>query len=153
VILTCHDWRNERSDCPWNQSMIRQGYAANGYWEIEVEHDGLYRFDLRRWPGSTQHALTAGIGGDDITWQRDWIHDQYAGWYSGGAALTITQAQISLQYPHAAPINLSSPVQSADHTVAFEIALQAGPAHLTTTFENETGLSIGAYFVHVRRVN
>ncbi len=152
VTLTCHDWRNEDSDCPWHQGMIRQGYAANGYWEIEVEQAGLYSFELRRWPATTQHAITAGIAGDDIAWKHDWISDSYTNWYSGGNPLSITEATLRLERPQAAPVTLVSRVKSDDAAVTFQYALEAGPAHLTTFFKDDANLSVGAYYVNIQLV-
>ena len=150
VILTCHDWRNADSDCPWHQGMIREGYLANGYWEIEIAEDGLYQFELYRWPQNTQRSVVAGIDGDDIAWRQDWISDQYKNWYSGGVALSINHAQIKVERPHQVPIELTTQVSAEVTCAAFKIFLENGPAHLTTTFSTDKGETMGAYFVEVK---
>ncbi|MEZ5041455.1 MAG: arylsulfatase [Saprospiraceae bacterium] len=45
-----HDLLSQDKSVAWNQGHIREGLATTGYWAIEVEEKGLYRFELRRWP-------------------------------------------------------------------------------------------------------
>jgi arylsulfatase A-like enzyme len=73
VLLTSHDLRNDEGDGVWNQGQVRRGEACAGYWEVSVEAAGLYEFALRRWPTEAGHALTAGVDGDDVAFQRDAI--------------------------------------------------------------------------------
>lgn len=45
-----HDLLSQDKSVAWNQGHIRDGLTTTGYWVIEVEEKGLYRFELRRWP-------------------------------------------------------------------------------------------------------
>lgn len=152
TLLTCHDWRNEESDSPWNQQLIRQGYVANGYWELDVKRAGGYTVELRRWADTTSHTLTAGIDGDDVEWREDWISPKYKSFYSGGVALNVTQATLTL----IDPINNTAAVYNSDidvngTAVSFDIQLNAGALHLQTLLEGDD-IELGAYYVMLRRV-
>ena len=152
TTLTCHDWRNEDSDCPWNQEAIRQGHRAAGYWEVSVEKAGKYTVALRRWPPETTHALTAGIDGDDIMWRRDVISDKYTDWYSGGVALEMTRAYLSIDTVDGTTLAEHSMSIIPNSTSAqFEVDLPQGELHLAASFDNDTGLAVGAYYVEVQR--
>ena len=53
---------------------------------MEIAQAGRYQFALRRWPPETQHAIDAGIEGDDVEWRREWVDEDYWHWYTGGRA-------------------------------------------------------------------
>ena len=36
--------------------------TATGYWNVIVEHDGVYELELRRWPVEADLPLAAGVG-------------------------------------------------------------------------------------------
>jgi len=55
--LTAHDWHGRA--VPWNQRMIRQLPEYNGYWMVDVEQTGWYRFTLRHWPEGTEKPIQA----------------------------------------------------------------------------------------------
>ena len=57
TTITAHDWHG--SSVPWNQRMIRNMPAANGYWMVECEHTGWYRFTLRHWPAEEPKEIVA----------------------------------------------------------------------------------------------
>jgi hypothetical protein len=145
TLLTCHDWRNEDCDCPWNQGHIRRGHEANGYWEIEIEQEGDYEFELRRWPKEAGHAVTAGIDGDDIEWRRDAIPEGASSLYTGGKAMPLTVASLRI-----GDQEQSSEIAEAATSATFKMHLAPGPAHLQTTMSDGEGLSIGAYYINVR---
>jgi arylsulfatase A-like enzyme len=118
--LTCHDWHD--SDPPWNQSMIRQGREANGFWAIEVDRDGTYEVELRRWPVEEPRPINDGPGSKAET-----------------ARLLIGE------------VDESKPVGSEDIAVTFRMPLTAGPTRLQTWLEGPEGAR-GAYFVSVHRL-
>ena len=37
---------------------------------MDVRKKGLYTIELRRWPAETGFAISAGIDGDDVPWNR-----------------------------------------------------------------------------------
>ncbi|WP_201750147.1 arylsulfatase [Tautonia marina] len=119
--LTCHDWTGAEENPPWNQTMIREGLVRNGIWNIEVDRDGVYTIELRRWPTQEPRPINDGPG--------PIAHD---------ARVVIGE------------LEASKPVGPEDVAITFRVELEAGPTSLQTWFEGPEG-SRGAYFVSVRR--
>jgi len=144
--LTCHDWRNDDCHCPWNQSHIRAGLQANGYWEVNVLDAGEYTVELRRWPEETGRGVTEGVVGDDVTWRSEWISRKDWSHYSGGEALPVTRARLKI-----GEVEEECPVDPKVPCVTFSVNLKKGPAHLWTCFSDEKGGELGAYYVRVSK--
>ena len=144
VRLTTHDMRNEACNGAWNQRQVREGYVAGGYWAIDVRRAGNYRIELRRWPEDAGYALDAGIDGDDVPWRRDAIQAQHAPHYSGGVALPIGWAALTVggsSYHRETP--------PGDTAAVFEVPLEAGPDRLAAAFHDRIERTIGSYYVAI----
>ena len=151
TLLTAHDWRNEASDCPWAQGDIRRGYEAEGYFEVEFTRGGRYEFALRRWPPETQHALDAGIEGEDIAWRSEWIEERFWHWYRGGRALPLTRATLRIDFADGrAPLELAAEIAPGSRCARFSAALGPGAGHLRARLAGDEGFVVGAYYVQVR---
>jgi arylsulfatase len=131
------------SPCEWadvflDQSrQVRQGEAKNGVWHVEIEREGRYQFELRRWPREAVLAIAAGAP----------PHQAADGVYPAGVALNIAKARLKI-----ADADQSLPVQPDDAAVTFSATLKPGPAALQTWFYDAEGREIcGAYYVYVRR--
>jgi len=131
--LTCHDWHGDA--CAWNQGHIRSGLACNGFWAIDVAEEGTYEFELRRWPKELDHPITAGLPGRVVDW------------FTGGEALPLTQARIQIGGEEQ-----TKPIPPDAKGVIFTFDLPAGETHLQTWLTDGAELTIGAYYVYVRRV-
>ena len=157
VELTSHDWRRRKdADEPvigiaeyaddvravWNQSLVRQGPAIIGYWEVDIARAGTYRFELRRWPREANLRLSEGIPGEITPY-----NDRIATGYGGGRAIEIEQATLRI-----AGIEASIPVDLADLAAAFELVLPAGQSHLETFLTTREGTRLAAYYVYAERV-
>lgn len=57
AMLTGHDWHGDV--VPWNHESIKKLPVANGFWAIEVEKAGRYRFTLRHQPAEAKCVLKA----------------------------------------------------------------------------------------------
>lgn len=124
--LTCHDWHGP--NVPWDQSMVRNAMRANGWWDVEVDRDGAYRFDLRRWPAEVDRPITAAI--------------------AGGKAVPAALARVSIDGEER-----TAAVASDAAAVTMEMPLKAGRHRLQTWFLDAAGAELcGAYYVHVSRV-
>ena len=141
VVLNSHDWRNDPVLCAWNQSLVREGLLCNGYWEIDVLVSARYRVELRRWPREEERALTAGIPGELVAY-----NDIKYG-YGGGRALHLTSARLSIgnnDYTRA--------ILPSDHSIVFDVNIEAGETLLQTYLYDEAGQATGAYYVYVERL-
>jgi arylsulfatase A-like enzyme len=147
VCLNTHDWRNEDSSAAWHQGHIRQGKVCNGYWEVLVESDGDYEFELRRWPREAGHSLQAGIDGDDIEWRKAECWEPWHGAYTGGKALPIKAAHLKISGHD----ELTMPVDASMDRAVFTVSLQKGPAHVQTWLLDQQNFEIGAYYVYIKK--
>ncbi len=61
VRLTCHDWHTNDGGVPWDQSHVRKGIDANGFWALRVARAGRYAITLSRWPLGDDRSLEADM--------------------------------------------------------------------------------------------
>jgi arylsulfatase A-like enzyme len=55
--LTCHDWHGKVA--PSSQTALHKLPAVNGFWAVQIERAGTYRFTLRHHPAEAKTALKA----------------------------------------------------------------------------------------------
>jgi arylsulfatase A-like enzyme len=144
TILTSHDMRNEECDVAYSQGQVRRGKHTVGYWEIEVEEDGIYRFALRRWPASVNQPISSGIEGDDIQFERDNILEENWYFYTGGRALPVREAFISLGEKIQ-----SNPVTAEESVAVFDVGLKKGQTTLRAWFGDGYKVITSAYYIDV----
>jgi arylsulfatase A-like enzyme len=153
VLLNSHDWRavpdpsipidDPRTDstAAHDQVQIREGVEKNGYWEVQVERHGSYRFELRRWPREQNLGIGEGLPGNIKPYT-----EALADGYSGGREIDIEEAGIRI-----GGIERNKRVNKTDRCVCFDIELPEGYTELSTFLRNGLGLSMGAYYVYVQR--
>jgi hypothetical protein len=91
--LHTHDMRNDSGDTVYSQSQVRQGKECFGWWEVLVEQDGTYEFDLRRWPDEAGHNIREGIQGTDIEYRTEDVSQKNKlANYTGGKAVNARSA-------------------------------------------------------------
>ena len=125
TCLMSHDWHTDR--VPWNQGAVRNGMQANGFWAVEVERDGRYQFELRRWAKELDAGINEAI--------------------DGGKAITATKARLKI-----ANRDMTVPISRNARAVKFDLQLKAGKTCLQTWFMDDRGNSRGAYYVYVKRL-
>ena len=151
TLLSGHDWRNEACDCIVSQGHVRRGHDAEGYFEVEIMQGGRYEFGLRRWPPETQHAIDAGIEGDDVEWRREWVEERFQFWYTGGVALPLTRATLRIDYADGrVPLELATEVEPGSRSARFTAELEPGAGHLRARLLDADGHARGAYYVQAR---
>ena len=146
TLLTSHDLHNDEGDGVWNQGQVRRGEACSGYWEVRIEHAGLYEFASRRWPAEVDGALSGGLADGDVSIARDAI--ARADWwlYEGSRALPITSAHLAAE-----GWTLSTTIAGQDSAARFRVDLEPGIIRLHAWFEGET-LRQSAYYVEAQRL-
>ncbi|TFG68112.1 MAG: N-acetylgalactosamine-4-sulfatase [Anaerolineales bacterium] len=149
AVLRTHDIRNEQDHSTvWHQGQVRQGDPCHGWWEIMVEADGEYEFDLRRWPEEAGHRVRGSIEGEDVCFREDGIEPGMEFFYSGGVALDIDTAGLWVSgFPEQ-----WAPVSPEDRGALIRMNLPAGPRHVRAQFASSSGFYSSAYYVYVRRV-
>ena len=139
--LYCHDWHTDK-ESPWHQRHIRDGYKDNGYWQLKIAESGTYTFKLRRWPAETGLALTAEAP------IRPAIPGTSVGVGKKGLSLPIVEAKINIQGN-----DLAKKADPRAEYVEFSVELKKGEANLKTWFILDNHEELGAYFVHVEKIN
>ena len=147
TVLRTHDLRNETDQgTVWNQGQVRQGEACLGWWEIMVEREGDYEFDLRRWPEEAGHGLCGGIEGADVIYRRDGIEPGAECLYTGGVPLPLDIACLEVSGFPAQFV----PVDPGAPGALFRVRLPAGPRHVRAEFSAAGGFHSAAYYIYVR---
>lgn len=134
------------SGCEWldvfvdQQIQIRRGVRKNGAWHIEIDQQGLYEFELRRWPRESGLKLADGCPAKEVT----------DGNFVAGIALPIHKAKLRIND------NVSSIDSSNQEQTAFVIQhqLPKGPVEIQSYLLDENGDEIcGAYYLYVNRLD
>ena len=133
--------------CEWldvfidQQGQIRAGQQKSGYWLLEVADDGVYDFELRRWPRDADLPIAGAMPDGE------------------GKTLPIKSAAFYLSNHHHLSISekrpygfegLTKPVGKDDKSVTFTAKLRKGPIALHTWFRGEDTI-LSAYYVYVTR--
>lgn len=149
TVLRAHDLRDDKEGT-WlcGQGQIRQGAVCQGWWEVMVEQEGEYEFDLRRWPEESGHRLCGAIEGEDVVYRKDGISPGAESSYSGSVALDIDTAGLAISEFQEQWV----PVDPDARGAVIRMHLPAGPRHVRARFSSSTGFNTSAYYVYVRRV-
>ncbi len=122
TLLTSHD---VHGTVVWNQRQVTAGQRSDGHWAVEIAQDGLYEFDVRRWPAEAKRPITEGEGIKPIS-----------------ARLKV------------AGFDQTRPIAPGATGVRFRTELKAGKTRLQAWFvrAHDDGQTAGAYYVYARRV-
>lgn len=149
TVLYTFDMRNaDDTSVAWNQGQIRSGFACRGHWEVRVEKDGLYEFELRRWPKDAGYPIQAGIEGDDIEFRADGIAPGSEGMYRDGTALPF---DVACLWVEGRPEQYKE-IAADDVGATFRVSLREGPLAVRARFSSSHGRHMAAYYVYVHRV-
>lgn len=137
--LTCHDWHGEGSTKVWNQNGIRNAPPVNGFWTVEVEMEGNYKFELRRWPVELNKGIREVIPTQKVSLGTDSLPI--------GKDIKVKKARLKI-----ADLDFEKPVHQKAKGVSFQVGLKKGKTKLQTWFTDDRGESFGAYYVYVKRL-
>lgn len=140
AVLTCHDWHTE-GQIPWHHGWIRKGLINNGYWAINIQQIGKYKFSLRRWPKELNAVLSEAIA------PRPKIEGTTVNKSPEGRSLDIIEAGIKIN-------NIEQEIKTSEDTAmaTFILDLEPGDAILETWFKLSDGQVLGAYYVEVEKL-
>ena len=109
MMLYAQDWVGDYCD---NRGGLTMGTAV-GYWNVDIEADGVYELELRRWPAESKLPLNAGYGSDFRQGQR------------GQRPVAAANLQIAGE-------NYTLDSKSDDTHVTFRVKLKTGRQQLRT---------------------
>lgn len=128
-------------DVAWNQGHIKAAQKSTGRWAVQVERDGRYHFELRRWPEEIALAIDATLPEE---------HRRVAPFREAteGAGVAIAPSSARVQL---GGFEATAEVEPGAERVSFEADLTAGVSELEAWFIDADGEERGAYYVHVTR--
>lgn len=131
MILYSQDWVGDYCDNPGGLSAA----TAHGYWNVDVDREGVYEIELRRWPKESNKTLTEG-------------------WAKGPGGVARSARPIEAANLQIAGANYTLDTRPKDRQASFRIRLAAGRTKLSTLFLDKEDRSLcSAIYVYLRRLN
>jgi arylsulfatase B len=129
----------------WDQGHVRAGVDNSGFWPIEIAMQGLYEFEVRRWPREIDLPVTAPL---EASRTSD-IDSQGRPVLPGpGAAIAAVRVELVVG---------DEPVQTTldegDVSARFRVSLPAGPADVRAWLIDAEGSRRGAYYIYIRKTS
>ena len=154
--LTGHD-----IDHLWNHDQVLEGCPATGHWDLIVECDGEYEFELRRYPVEANAPIRGTIPVPEDLKNFPYNRNEYAVTYNHSRELPVVSAlcQIgSFQQRKTLPAKAEPSVDYILNengevlAVKFRTKLEAGKTRLEAWFTDKDGKRVtNAYYVYVTR--
>jgi arylsulfatase B len=129
----------------WNQLHVLQGADNSGFWPVEIASEGLYRFDVRRWPKELNHPISAFLPGEKSS-------DIYklGQPVRVGEGKSIAAVKVRLRVGDRQEEKKITP---EDVSALFEMGLRPGPNTVRAWTIDAEGFEQGAYYVYVTKVS
>ncbi|MEX2592949.1 MAG: arylsulfatase [Anditalea sp.] len=143
TLLRTHDMHmdDDKNLVPWNQKQVREGMKSNGWFEVNVLEQGIYKFTLMRWPPEVHAGMLASIRAKPS------LPGTTVGKVVAGADLKIRQAAITLD-----EIEQNQTVSSSvGEGIVFEMPIEVGKHKLRAWFTDDKEESFAAYYVIVEK--
>lgn len=140
VQLNSHDLHTPVGHPTWNQSQVRSGSGAMGYWPIEVKNDGKYEVELCRWPKESGLGLRdAAPVGDEIPGKNQYKEGEQ--WLVNGAELIIDENTHVLAAPE------------MGERAVFTLDLKKGKQIMKASFKVDSGDKRQVFYAYVKPLN
>ena len=131
MILYSQDWVGDYCDNPGGLSAA----TAHGYWNVDVDREGVYEIELRRWPKESNKTLREG-------------------WAEGPGGVARSARPIKAANLQIAGANYTLDTRPEDRQASFRVRLAAGKTKLSTLFLDEEDRSLcSAIYVYLRRLS
>jgi arylsulfatase A-like enzyme len=136
VKLTSRDWRSTNDEPAYAQGYVRHGKPARGFWVVDAVSDGVYEFELRRWPKEADTPIRSGLP----------LRKEKFMYFPPGKALPIREARLQVDD---APVEAAA-VSLEDKAIRFRLPLSKGQHRIEATFLDEAGETLcGAYYIYM----
>jgi len=137
MMLTACDWMDVFVD---QQGQVKRGTKKNSYWLLDVEENGTYEFELRRWPKELDRPISSPEKGEQ--------------------SVTIVQARLFIDnvlhqddYQPYSYEGAKVDLDQKDKSAKFTVELKKGQIALHTWFDKKRNdTAFGAYYVYVKRI-
>ena len=148
TFLSSSDWY--LPSVPWNHAQVAKGSQLSGSWEIDVVTEGVYRFEIRRWPREA-NARMKGIPSF-----KDKIVDAWKA--NGEVTKLIYGNEINALPIDAVKLEVGNysemkKVEQEDSFVTFNIKLKKGHNTIRGEFlDDEKNVIAGTYYVYLLKL-
>jgi len=144
--LTAHDLHTF-SPVTWSQTYIRNPYEGKkpalgtGYWMVDIQQEGEYEIELRRWPKESDLAFTDTVPvlGTKLPWYET---------RPAGVKLNINKALLDIE-----GIHMEENVDMNANNVSFKAYLCEGRQRLEANFIGEDAIKFSAFYVYIKKTN
>ncbi|MDN5213198.1 arylsulfatase [Fulvivirgaceae bacterium BMA12] len=148
TFLTPSDWY--LPDVPWNHAQVAAGSPHAGAWQIAAAKDGVYRFEIRRWPREA-NAHIRGIP--------DFEYKATDAWNASGGVKRLIYGDQMVALPvrsiklDVGAYSRIKTINEDDTNAVFEVPMKAGNTQVKGVMLDRDGKVIGgAYYVYVTRL-
>jgi len=148
TFLSSSDWRLPR--VPWNHAQVALGKPLAGTWTITIAQDGVYSFELRRWPREANTPI------QDVPRFNKTV-DSWGS--SGGIERLIYGNELKAMPVTALKLDVgdfteTKQVRTTDSQITFEVALKKGDTEVKGTMLDSDGKVLsGVYYMYITRQN
>ncbi|MEN8249104.1 MAG: arylsulfatase [Bacteroidota bacterium] len=126
----------------WNQRHILAGDTVSGFWPVEIAKDGLYQFEVRRWPKEINQPISASLPEQkvsDITCLGKPVRK------GEGKAISVVKVRLKVGEQM-----LEKNISETDVSAVFQMQLEKGKTDIHSWFDTEEGDSLGAYYIYAK---
>lgn len=127
------------------QADVRTAKNTNGCWFIEVAEDGLYEFELCRWPKESGKGIRESIKA--VSSEENDIQLNRYGEKPEGVALDVVRARLSVN-EH----DVSREVRAEDRSVIFTLPMKKGNATVRSWFFDSKDNEHCVYYLYIRKM-
>ena len=129
----------------WNQRHVLAGDTASGFWPVEIEKDGLYQFEVRRWPKELNIPISEGLPESQISDITSLGEPVQVG---EGKALPAVKVRIKVGNQLK-----EKEINPSDQLAGFELSLQKGETKIEAWLLDFDWNKQNAYYIYVKPVN
>ncbi|QVY66011.1 arylsulfatase [Polaribacter sp. Q13] len=145
TTITAHDLHTF-DEVTWDQSYIRDPYSSKkpalgtGYWMIDVQEEGEYEIELRRWPHESNLGFSAAV--PQLGVESSWYDIKPA-----GVKLEVEKVILDIE-----GIHMERKVDMQKKEVKFKAYLSEGRQHLEANFIGEDQKKFAAFYVYIKKL-
>jgi len=134
--------KSDDSPDSWNQSHVLAGNRIRGFWPVEFAGDGLYQFDVRRWPKEVNQPISSSLPEQKISDISCLGKPVRKG---EGKAISVVKVRLKVGEQQ-----IEKNINETDVGALFEMKLNKGIADIRSWFYTTDGDSLSAFYVYVK---
>lgn len=146
IGLNSYNWAKEVSaPHSYHQRNVLAADKGSGFWPVEIAENGVYQFEVRRWPKELNHPISAALPSNkksDITRLGKPVV------VGDGKAIPTVKVRLRV-----GDHELKKEINETDVSAVFELKLPAGETIIQAWLVDADGNEQNAYYTYVRKIN